>query len=529
MRISKSIRNKLFLLMIIIGALPVVIVVAVVANNMVADLEDLSLRNSKTRNSIVSAQATEFIEKNFYVLYTLALNPEIINYLESSNENFNADVYGILTETNKIFKDNNLMVLTDKNANQLIRTDNSELVNIKNRRHYEEAMQGRDFVSDVILSMSTGEIIVVVEVPVKNSDNQTIGMLQRNLNLADLQYFIKNQDSEQLYVIILDRKGKTIASSHESIDLVKESQSEGTYKYIAEKINNESGIIYTAVNDEDAIVSYSKNLLTGWTIITVQPQKYILNQVYKTIFQAISICLCILIVIMATAYLMAVEVTKPIIEIKNVANDIVKGKNTVGKIEIKSEDEIGQMAEAFNKIRSSRDAYQLESELDKLTKLYNKTTTENICKMKLKNFMEQEPHESLMALYIIDLDNFKKMNDTKGHQFGDKILVEFAKVLRKQFRPNDCIGRFGGDEFVVIIDNLPHMGIITRKAEQIKQAACNLTVEGVPAGITASTGIAIVPNHGTDYETLFKIADESLYYVKAHGRNGYHYSDENID
>jgi diguanylate cyclase (GGDEF)-like protein len=128
-----------------------------------------------------------------------------------------------------------------------------------------------------------------------------------------------------------------------------------------------------------------------------------------------------------------------------------------------------------------------------------------------------------MALYIIDLDHFKEANDTYGHQFGDKILVEFSKNLRKRFRPNDCIGRFGGDEFVVIIDNLPTLEIVTRKAREIKQVAPDLVIDGVNPGVTASIGIAIIPQDGTDYETVFKAADNALYYVKRHGRNGYYF------
>ena len=223
----------------------------------------------------------------------------------------------------------------------------------------------------------------------------------------------------------------------------------------------------------------------------------------------------------ATAHIMAIKATKPIIEITNAADKIVKG-NKIEKLEIDSDDELGQMAAAFNKIRSARDAYQLESELDKLTKLYNKSTTENIGKLKLKNFSEQDS-DTIMALYIIDLDHFKEANDTYGHQFGDKVLMEFSRNLRKKFRPNDCIGRFGGDEFVVIIDNLPSMEIVLRKARDIKNVAVELTIDGRNAGITASIGVAIIPQDGLDYDTIFKAADNALYHVKANGRNGFYY------
>ncbi len=180
------------------------------------------------------------------------------------------------------------------------------------------------------------------------------------------------------------------------------------------------------------------------------------------------------------------------------------------------------MAAAFNKIKSDRDAYRFESELDKLTELFNKKTMENLCKMKLNTFNENETANIFMAFYIIDLDHFKEVNDILGHQFGDKVLVEFARGLKKIFRPNDCIGRFGGDEFVVTVDSLPNMDVVIRKAEQIKQLAFNLKIDGKERFVTASIGIAIAPQNGRDYDSLFKTADEAVYYVKNHGKNGYY-------
>ena len=142
--------------------------------------------------------------------------------------------------------------------------------------------------------------------------------------------------------------------------------------------------------------------------------------------------------------------------------------------------------------------------------------------MKLKTFNANEAANIFMALYVVDLDHFKEVNDLLGHQFGDKVLVEFAKGLRKIFRPNDCIGRFGGDEFVIIVDSLPNMEVVIRKAEQIKQIAFNLTVDGAGKFVTASIGIAIAPQNGRNYDDLFASADKALYHVKRNGKNGYH-------
>ncbi|MBQ9478420.1 MAG: diguanylate cyclase [Selenomonadaceae bacterium] len=524
MNITKSVRDKLFVLLIVIGALPLILVLIVGASKMISELEEIAVTNGTLRNAIISEHMTELVEKNFYVLRSMALNPVISNCLiEPTSERLSIAAH-VLDDTNSVFGDDNLMALTGADAKQLVRTDRSELVNVSKRRHFHEAMRGNDFVSDVMVSMSTGRLIVVVESPVLDRDSQKpIGMVQRNLNLDQLQRFIETQDDKDISVIVLDREDKVIAYSDVIVNFAEEHALEGKYSFITEQIGDNVGAIRADFDGEDSLICYSRNELTGWLIITVHPYHIIMDRVYGKIIESITLGTFMLLLVIGTAYILSSKATRPILEIKDAADKIIQGNGKFEKIEVSSEDELGQMAEAFNKIRSDRDAYQMESELDKLTKLYNKTTMERACKMKLKNFNEQS-NETILALYVIDLDHFKEMNDTYGHQFGDKVLIEFSRVLRKQFRPNDCIGRFGGDEFVVIIDNLPGMGIVVNKAERIKAVASNLVVDGIKTSVTASIGIAVAPQHGTDYETLFKSADESLYHVKANGRNGFYYA-----
>ncbi|MBR1397258.1 MAG: diguanylate cyclase [Selenomonadaceae bacterium] len=522
MDINKSIKHKLFFILLIIGAFPFMIVIIFSAFNTISDMEENVKKNGLLMNNVISEHVTDLLENNFYVLRTLALNPIVTQYIKSPSENRRQSVYQLLKDTNALFQDGNHTALTGADGKQLIRTDNSELVNISKRKHFQEAMAGRDFVSDVIVSMSTGVKIVVLEVPIKDKDGNFIGMLQRNFDLYTLQDFVAMQDNEETFIIVMDRKGIAIANSDEILTLSTEHVGDTSYRFILDNITDDAGVIKLTIDNKESLASYSKNKITGWTIITVQPYQYLLDQVYIKIAESVVIGLIMLLIVASTAELLSKKVAKPIIEITHAADEIVSG-HSIDKLEISSQDELGKMAAAFNKIRSDRDAYQLESELDKLTKLYNKVTTEKICKLKLQVFNGDEDIDTLSALYVIDLDHFKEVNDTLGHQFGDKVLVEFSKRLRKCFRPNDCVGRFGGDEFVVIIDNLPNTDIIIRKAEHINEVARELTVDGKNAGVTASIGIAIAPQHGTDYDILFKSADQSLYHVKRNGRNNYYF------
>ena len=522
MEISTGIRAKLFFFFVVMGAIPFIILVTAGAINTISELEESYKQNSMLRNTIISEHINELIEKNQVVLKSLSMSPTIIEYVRQPTEDKRAYVTKILKDADEIFADNNLTALTGADGWQMIRTDGATLVNLKKRQHFQEAMKGRSYVSDILNSMSTGKMVIIIEVPIFDEAGNPIGMIQRNSYLTALQDYVMTLDDSEVYVVIMDRTGRIVVNSDEEDSFNNENAIDNSYKFILDRIYNSTGVIRIDVNNEDSLATYSRNLDTGWMIVTIRPYHYILDQVYDKAIKALIFGMIVLFIATLVAYLLTIRVTKPIVEMTNVVEEIVSGKTDVDNIKVSSDDELGQMAAAFNKIRSERDAYQLESELDKLTELFNKKTMENLCKMKLKTFNENENSNIFMAFYIIDLDHFKEVNDLLGHQFGDKVLVEFAKGLKKIFRPNDCIGRFGGDEFVVIVDSLPNMEVVIRKAEQIKQIAFNLAIDGRAKFVTASIGIAIAPQNGRDYESLFAAADKAVYHVKNNGKNGYY-------
>ena len=519
---NRGIRARLFLFFLVMGAIPFVMLIIFTAQSTINEMEASIKMNGALRNVIISEHISALMEANQHVLRSLALNPDIIRYVQSPTEDKRESVTKLLYATNAIFNDDNPMGLTGADGWQLIRTDGSTLVNLKDRQHFQEAMKGRVYVSDIISSMSTGKTIVVIEVPIFNEEKKVVGMVQRNFDLENLQDFVQTFDEEEIAIIVMDRTGRIISNSNDGVKFGAEYEIDNKYKFIMDRIYNSSGVIHLEIEGVYSFVAYSRNVDTGWMIITTRPYDYIYEQVRSKAAKALVLGLLMLVFGIFIAYLFALRITNPIIKMTNVVDDIVSGKTSLEKVEVDSDDELGQMAAAFNKIKSDRDAYQQESELDKLTELFNKKTMENLCKMKLKTFNENETANIFMAFYIVDLDHFKEVNDMLGHQFGDKVLIEFSRGLKKIFRPNDCIGRFGGDEFVIIVDSLPNMEVVMRKAEQIKQIAFNLTVEGKERFVTASIGIAIAPQNGRDYDSLFRAADEAVYYVKNHGKNGYY-------
>lgn len=157
------------------------------------------------------------------------------------------------------------------------------------------------------------------------------------------------------------------------------------------------------------------------------------------------------------------------------------------------------------------------AETDQLTGLYNKVTTER----KIKEFIEENP-ETQSLLFILDIDNFKKINDTMGHAFGDEVLREIGLGLKQQFRASDIIGRAGGDEFIILLKNLREDRYLIREADKLDRFFKDLQVGTYTKySVTSSIGCAIFNRDGEDFETLYKHADEALYKAKQRGKSQY--------
>ena len=131
--------------------------------------------------------------------------------------------------------------------------------------------------------------------------------------------------------------------------------------------------------------------------------------------------------------------------------------------------------------------------------------------------------DKLGAFFIMDIDNFKRANDTFGHGFGDYCIQQFANGIRKAFRSNDIVGRIGGDEFVVYL-SCPDKEWVRNKARQLVQILNMDCVQGTAClHISASIGVAFYPENGTDMATLYKNADAALYVVKERGKNNFEF------
>jgi diguanylate cyclase (GGDEF)-like protein len=167
-----------------------------------------------------------------------------------------------------------------------------------------------------------------------------------------------------------------------------------------------------------------------------------------------------------------------------------------------------------------RNAMQLQqaktmASTDGLTGIYNRRGFETRI---IESLGAAERNGLGLALLMIDIDHFKKLNDEFGHLLGDEVLRQVAKVFTQHIRKNDLVCRYGGEEFAILLPEI-HTDRASAVAEKLRRVVQEFQFPGVPRPVTISLGVADFPNHAKNRDELVRAADAALYGAKMNGRN----------
>ncbi|MBO5551989.1 MAG: GGDEF domain-containing protein, partial [Lachnospiraceae bacterium] len=257
--------------------------------------------------------------------------------------------------------------------------------------------------------------------------------------------------------------------------------------------NRNSGYSSCTIAGEERVIVYDPAIYGGLSVASVVTRSYVENEIQSVYGNMESIL--IRIVVAMIAFFIAILAI-------HFANKAVNTKHN--------------------------QTLQEKAETDLLTGLLNKMSTEQ----KVSDYLVEARAKGQSAiLFLIDIDNFKKVNDTMGHAFGDELLSGLGLGLSTLFRATDIVGRIGGDEFLVLMRN------INTDAETKKREADKLLTffrdfkvgEYVQYRCTASIGGAVFSDDGGDFESLYKAADTAMYESKRHGKNRIAYYGEKLE
>jgi diguanylate cyclase (GGDEF)-like protein len=212
---------------------------------------------------------------------------------------------------------------------------------------------------------------------------------------------------------------------------------------------------------------------------------------------------------------LALSITNPVLELyRRVTANNARG--TLFCSPLDTEDELEELAKAFDK-RTLMLQYQAEH--DALTSLPNRVLFLDRLR---ENIKIASSNDSVFTILFIDLDHFKEINDSFGHDFGDEFLLVIANELSSIVGERDSVARMGGDEFALLLNNSGALHNIVPILEKIMQIfKKSFKLQGHDFYVTCSIGVAVYPAHGTTPETLLKNADAAMYKAKDEGRNNY--------
>ena len=224
------------------------------------------------------------------------------------------------------------------------------------------------------------------------------------------------------------------------------------------------------------------------------------------------------------------EILMPISKLNESTNIIIETKALTARVGVYNNDEIGELAKNFNvmldKLYQSHDELNKQKDLmaykahhDELTGLPNRALFNDRLEFAI---IKASRRESVVAVFFLDLDRFKEINDTYGHDAGDEVLKVFAQRLRESIRAEDTLARMGGDEFMIIIEDHVNPDTSTVVAQKIVDSMKEpIELEANTLKLTTSIGIALYSQDAEEAQELIKNADLAMYDAKQSGRDNF--------
>lgn len=393
--------------------------------------------------------------------------------------------------------------------------------------------------------------VVIVGVPILDVDKKWLGNIAVAVSLSKLSKRLASiKLTKGSYAWLVDSNNLVV--SHPLQQLVmkvnlstNESVNFPGFHKVVKKIKYQSngyGRYFDMQLNESKIITFSKvEFLPGWTLFVTTEESEIFEDIYEILYNILIIALVLMILCFLLISRLADKVTMPIMQLTQDVKASVNTKNNVIRI-IHANDEIGALSKAFHSSFQKINAYtsRLEEMVNRRTKevsIKNVLLSEQ--NIKLEELVSKDPltqlynrrafyalvetelsrakrHHFSIALAVLDIDHFKKINDQYGHNVGDQVLRRFADELSLNMRKEDLICRWGGEEFVILLSASTTEKVFNHM-EEVRKKISNMQFDAVNQ-VTFSTGMSTL-REGEEFKQWFKRADQAMYKAKETGRN----------
>ena len=413
---------------------------------------------------------------------------------------------------------------------------------------------GEWVLSNIRRSIITGKPTFVITQPVLGRAGAVIGVLLAELRMDVIENLRRNiHFGEKGHSAIVDKTGRVIA--HPNSSWMEEMHDLSSLEIVKAMMRGETGVteFYSPFVKQDMVAGYTAVPGIGWGIMVPQPRSEVEAQVRTLIYAQLRWGLVGILLVIVLAVPLARWITRPINQLANAAyrmeeNDY-QGKlpqisryvpremqrlhgylfKLIGGLQ-DSRSEIRELNkslqhkvdEATRQLREANSRLEVLATKDFLTQLSNRRYFEKTLSQKLS---DANVDYSSLCIMLIDIDNFKEINDTYGHAAGDAVLVQIAPMLQMNMRASDIVARYGGDEFVIQMQCSAEVGMSRARELRAKLESWDFTFQDKVIKTTASIGLLYhekartSPVGHVDIQGLLQKADKAMYEAKRRGRN----------
>ena len=324
---KNSVKTSLILTMSLLVAIPLMIAIAVSYQSSISkSVEDAEYINSKQAQIVEDAFKTE-LEQQIRTLEGVADNPFTIDYIKNESARNDEYMIAFLTQVNKTYADGNAIVVSDSTGQQLARDDGNNLSNIADRDFFKNAISGKTYVSDVLISKATGSRIIIPAVPIYDYGYSTpIGVAQRSYDLSNLHDLLKENISSSQRAFITDRNGIVIAHSDYEISSEDEEDNRSDRDFFKMAQSSTSGTYLTGSGSDKQIVSFQQEATTGWIVVVSSNYKATLASAQRSATMIVLMGIIMVIIAILVSFRMAKSFTGPLNEVNKALHHLSEGE-----------------------------------------------------------------------------------------------------------------------------------------------------------------------------------------------------------
>lgn len=535
-----SIRNRILLFAFLITLVPSLCVGWLISNMMHTTLEEKIEQKLLNLSDSIERELALWFKERSYDLHVFS-NSFVIHenyslYLEAKAKNVDdnsgapSHIHAIvtyLTSLKKQFNEYNSLFLLDNEGVIVASSQNSEEdIGLMLPKDMTDQLENSQFFRGPIHFETDSDLpFMLMGTPLfaKHSEKY-IGILAIKVSLATIQDLINsaawntnNPSQVEIefihlpsgrYFLSTNKAGKQEEPIFASDETLQSFNGSSALRYFTNHRENKVIGVLTQIDDVD------------WGLVLSEDYDTVFSRVSETRFRNFLIICFLSLIIGVAAYFLTRQIIRPLTTLTQGAQKVANGNLSI-RLPVEKNDELGFATRVFNEMVAELNQSQTKLEKlatqDVLTQLANR---KQILRILHNRFEYYQRYKNVFSILMIDVDHFKKVNDTYGHMAGDKVLRDIGQIFIDTLRSFDSAGRYGGEEFLVILADSDEEDA-KNAAERIRLAVANhiFLWEKSRIQVTVSIGIAKISAEDREENTLINRADKALYAAKENGRN----------